>query len=193
MTPEPTTTVGPSADRFLQLHIAEYNALTTRSTYYITISASLVPVIVIFLALVAQMWSNPYSKHALLIWPTGVAIQFFLLAMIANAQVQYQNIKYIEKVLRPLIGPLLQPPSGFWRYERYLSDQRRGAQWWEYTPAVGAAVTVGAAIAGRLLDPAQRSATWDALDWVGVGFNALFLVVAFWNSFKVVALRRSIF
>jgi hypothetical protein len=162
------------------------------------IAASLFAVLLIVLTLVAAIWGP--SNHGVLIWGAGLVIQFFFLALLDNARFQYENIKYIETTLRPLIEPLVDQSSPFWRYEYWLSGQRRGVpQWWEYTPAIGAAVTIIAAAVGRLFDLAQNTkarstpGAFTALDWVGLAANIVCLGAIIYYSVRIVALRRSIF
>jgi hypothetical protein len=190
-------TPAPFADRLLQLHIAEYTALTNRSTYYIAIAASLPLVLLVLLTLVIAIWNA--SDHVLLIWTTGLGVQFYSIALIDNSRWQYENIKYIEKTLRPLIEPLVDSSSAFWRYERYLSDRRRGIQWWELTPILWAVVAVIATFVIRLnglahpTNPLPVRYALTALDWSGAVVNILCLAVVIYNSVRIVALRRSIF
>jgi hypothetical protein len=130
----------------------------------------------------------------------GLGVQFYCIALIDNSRWQYENIKYIENTLRPLIEPLVDPSSAFWQYERYLSNQRRSApQWWELTPVLWAVVAVIAAFVGRLYDLAHHTnalptpCALTALDWSGLGVNILCLGVVIYNSARIVARRRSIF
>jgi hypothetical protein len=191
MTPPVPPTEHPSLDHLLQLHIAEYNALTTRNSYYIVIAASLFPVLVLVIAGMTARWKD--VSHVLLIWAMGLAVQFFSLAMIDNARWQYESINYVENTLRPLIVALVGQ-STFWAYERHLSKDRALPQWWEYAPAFWASAAIITAPLGRLYDLGWPSlCALPAVDWIGFGVSLLFFVKVIVNSARLMALRRSIF
>jgi hypothetical protein len=79
----PTIPESSTTDTALvQLHIAEYQALTTRGTYFITIMAGMFPLFVLYLAVVAQVVkpANAFLTQALvglLGTPGGVRAAFF--------------------------------------------------------------------------------------------------------------------
>jgi hypothetical protein len=187
-----------TAERLLHLHIAEYNALTTRSTYLIAIGASFWTVLVMVLTILVAVWNVP--NHALLIWSAGIVAQLFAFGWIGNSWGQYSNIRYIEERLRPAVVAVLGNPAAFWGYERYLSEQRRaGAQWWEYTPSLWSACAVLLVLLGRARDlalqvhawPTLRDLTW--LDWGGMCVNLLCFPLVLRRTIGLVALRRSFF
>lgn len=150
--PPATPSNAHDQDLLLQLHIAEYNAIASRSTTYILIAASMWPVLGIVLSIMAQQWTAITQSTAVL-W-VGLLVQFFALGWIENSRQQYQNIAYIERNLKPLIVGVFDGTTRFWQYERYLYEERlnkrrnRKFQWWEVGPfglAIGAClVTVGA-------------------------------------------------
>ena len=73
MTPIPAeTNARYSPERLLQIHVAEYNAITNRSTYYITIAASFWPVLLLVLTILVAVWNT--LSHALLIWTAGIVV-----------------------------------------------------------------------------------------------------------------------
>jgi hypothetical protein len=199
MTPtSPSVPDSSSALGLLQLHIAEYNALTTRNTYYITIAASFFPVLLLVLTILVAIWNS--LNHALLIWASGTVVQLFVLAWIENAWQQYKNLKYIEGELRLLVSAVVEGSSVFWNYERWLADGRHGATlWWEYAPAAGAACTMISVVAGRLvalvaeIHRKPRLGDFGWLDWVGILANIVCFIVVLRHTRELLSLRGSLF
>jgi hypothetical protein len=70
----PIDTVGPAAERpvpdVLQLHLAEYEALMTRSSYLLQVQYAFWPVALVILAVAAQIWSSDKAHRWLLVWST---------------------------------------------------------------------------------------------------------------------------
>jgi len=117
----------------LQLHIAEYQTLTSRNTYYIYIASSIWPMLILLFVLVVPLWNTATSMYIL--WFMSIATEFVLFMWAENSYLQYENIYYIEYKLRPLIARQL-PKEQFWMYEGYLADKRKkDIQWWEAYPA----------------------------------------------------------
>jgi hypothetical protein len=124
----------------LQLHIAEYNALTMRNTYWITLQYALWPILLIFLGFVAQ--ARPSIPLEYIIWGSAIVIQIIMLSYYAAQYEQYNNVWYIEHELRPAINSLILLNS-FWGYEPYVNSHRGlNPLWWESLPAVLALVTI---------------------------------------------------
>jgi hypothetical protein len=116
----------------LDLHIAEYEALMTRNTYWTTIQFSVAPAIAIYLTLLITAWEaikfvNPtadlrvYERH--LLWLCLLGTELFVLAGYNCVYEIYNNVKYVETNLRPEIDRLVASPR-YWRYEKYLEGQR---------------------------------------------------------------------
>ena len=116
----------------VDLHIAEYEALMTRNTYWTTIQFSVAPAIAIFLTLLVTAWEaikiiNPsadaryYEKH--LLWLSLLGAELFVLAGYNCVYEIYNNVRYVETHLRPEIDKLVSSPR-YWEYERFLERQR---------------------------------------------------------------------
>jgi hypothetical protein len=108
-------TVEPQTDALLQLHIAEYTALTTRNTYYMSVSFAIWPALVLYLTLfgILKGWESYGVLLALLaVFGTellGAGWYFCLYE-------QYQNVLYMETKLRPKVAELI-PQTDYWAYE----------------------------------------------------------------------------
>ena len=106
----------------VDLHIAEYNALTTRCTNFANINNILLTALVAWVLVIVTIWDNKFEH--LLTWSLILGSQ--IIAYI-NAIFLYENyniVRYIENHLKPKIGQLLGIDS-FWCYEEYLVKQRK--------------------------------------------------------------------
>jgi len=133
----------PAAD-VLQLHLAEYNALTTRNTYILTIQYGLPAILLLFVTLVYTFRGKRGQVLGMQIWAAFIGAQIIGLVWAENLWEQYNNLKYIEEHLRPAVTSLVHDPS-FWCYEPYRATERR-TSWWSpewATCSIGGILLVG--------------------------------------------------
>ena len=164
----------------LNLYGAEYQALTTRNTYWLTLQYALWPILLLALGLIAQMQKDLGARRTVLF--AAWMIQTIVLAYYSATLEQYTNVNYIERELRPTIGKLIND-SSFWRYERYLKEHRGlHPTWWEGLPVL---LSVGALIAaGRLNWP------WAPRDYAALVAMALFAGFILKLARRCIALRK---
>ena len=184
--------VGPAfheEQALIQLHTAEYSALTTRATYLITLATSIFPLMGIYLALIAQLCKPEgialrFAYQGLLRLPIQRSLMFwgnlFVLGMMLRLWSQflveqYKIVLYIEKDLRTMVQESVASPS-FWGYETALRKGRGGtlSTWWECSPSCGVGIAIVTVCAA--LWPLTR---WDALGlavdlalWVSLIFSS---------------------
>jgi hypothetical protein len=139
MEPPPETTrpgLNDLSGPLVQLHIAEYQALTTRSTYWITIQMSVWALVLIYLTLVTSIWSKDSSHARLLVWGSGIVIQLCLAGWYYAGNETYRNVFYIEHELRSLIQTVIGPQN-FWKYEAFLAKRSgRKPVWSDTAPCI---------------------------------------------------------
>ena len=143
-------------DRYLDVCLAEYEALTTRSTYWIVIQASLWPIAVLFLGLTASAWVN--LNHALLVWSGALVVQLVAASWYYGGLEVYNCVRYIEAHLRPHIEELVGRED-FFEWERYLAAQRGNRPLWFEEMTVGRGCAIGLLLVAWLrwpLDPGDR-------------------------------------
>ena len=98
------------AQAVLQLHIAEYQNLTTRCDYWITIQVALLPLFFVVIGMVATMWSS--IRHpALLAWGGLLVIEMIVINWLRIGAEIYNAVTYVECELRPLIRSELVTPQ----------------------------------------------------------------------------------
>lgn len=176
----------------INLHVAEYQALTTRNTYLVTLQFSLWPVLLLFLTLVSQVWNSipkepntptPDQAHRVLVWSTAAALQLIGAAWVQLAWEQLSNLIYIEEHVRSDISHSLVG-SKFWQYEVFLAKQRGSAFVGDYWLTVGTIVLI------PLLIVFAMPFMW--IDYIGLGasmFLCAFLVI---KTIGAMNLRREL-
>ena len=181
--PSEGDTLQAEHNSMLQLHLAEYQALTTRNTYWITLQFALWPILLIYFALVAQVWNS--MARGLLVWGSGLVTQTVVLTLYWTGFEQYNNIRYIERELRPLVNKLVGNRQ-FWRYERYLKPQR--TSWYMLGECAPSLLTfIGLVVVARLRIPWLRSDYYWAL------CNASLYVVVAVTTVHLIRTRRDFF
>lgn len=174
---------GDAPDRTLmQLYLAEYQALTTRASYWIVLQFSLLPAVPVYIVLGYQASSSIKTKE-IVIWAT-LAVLHLLAILWANTMLeQFSIVKYIECYLRPQIRKGLATDR-FWIYEPYLIKHRPiKPKWGNYSiPALGL-IVLAIIIAVRF----PEFSRWDA---VGAIIN-LGMLGILWNfSYKISKIQR---
>ncbi|MGA9997667.1 MAG: hypothetical protein WBP93_19790 [Pyrinomonadaceae bacterium] len=114
----------------VQLHIAEYQALTTRASYWIVLQFGLLPVVPIYLTLAAQVWESGAIVKEAVIWGTVAGLQLLGLVWTQTLIEMYAAVSYIELYLRPLVKSIVDTDRVFWGYELYLIKNRPAPALW---------------------------------------------------------------
>lgn len=181
--------VGPDWNRvqaILQVHTAEYAALTTRATYYVVLGSAIWALIVPFLILVVQVWQAPLWQGVLgqmaLAWGSALLVQVIMVNAANVLLEQYMIVLYVETDLRSRIRALVGDES-VWGYEQFLSRRRgTGPAFWELgIPILG---VVPPAVVVLL-----RRAQWSSLDYVGLGGAVVLVIGLLLTSRKVIQTR----
>jgi hypothetical protein len=164
----------------IQLHLAEYQALTTRASYWIVLQFSLLPAVPVYIVLAYQAWQSGSIKiKEIVVWSTLAVLQLVAMLWSNTMLEQFAIVKYIECYLRPQIGKEL-----FWGYEPYLVKHRAiKSTWGNYSiPSLGLIVLVII-----LIPRFHEFSLWDA---GGVTINLILLAIL-WNfSFKISKMQR---
>ena len=172
-------------DSIIQIHIAEYNALTTRSTYFINIQNILLTALIAWIIFVASIWKSNCENT--LIWILLLGSQ---LIAIINANFSYEHytiIKYIEKELKPKISDLINQ-NWFWNYEIFLKEARStnmrhyGVILLEFL----AVVLLGILLIAIIVYLFRK---WTNLDSLGLLLNLILFAFIFIQTYKCTKLR----
>jgi hypothetical protein len=131
-----------ASEQLLDVHLAEYTALTARGTNYLTLSVAVFSIIPLYLGFVGVVWSDFAKKPhgvSVLVWASLIVIQGVSLFAVQFEYDQYQIVFYIETTLRHRVHKFVQT-SNFWEYENLLRVERKSrrfATWWEHSAGVG--------------------------------------------------------
>lgn len=153
----------------IQLHLAEYNALTTRCTYFTNIQNVLLTAVVIWVT-GGLLVSWNYQPAFIFRW--GILFGMQIIGIISALLFYEENkiIRYLESELKPTIKRLIG--SGhFWKYQIFIAKQRSDKfVIWEYSGVIiGGAVVAVIAI--------TRLSNWEIEDFVGLSCNIILLVI----------------
>jgi hypothetical protein len=167
----------------IDLHAAEYTALTTRVTYVDLFSASVWGLIVAFITVVANSWERIGSK-GVLVWTGAIAVQLMLIVISSFLGDHYSIVLYLETELHGLVAE-----SGinleFWSYEKFLARRRptEASTPWEWTVPIVALLPIPFAVWSRW----HR---WHPRDLVGLILSALALPILVFHSANLIKMRR---
>lgn len=169
----------------LDLHIAEYNALTTRCTYFTNIQNVVLSVLVIWTTVMIGLWIE--KPTYIISWGTILGAQAFGIISAVLLYEEYNIIRYLESVLKPLIDSLIHKEQ-FWGYQSFLITQRKKSyKIWEFSTVILTGFIITAVAVTRI--------PWEWGDLLGFILNVFALYVfgsktyssakIRWNSWKI--------
>ena len=189
-----TSNSGYERAKLVDLHIAEYHALTTRCSYWITMQYAALTVILVYLSVAATLWSSPIDRR-LFFWGSSLFLQVIGYFWMQTQGEQYTAILYIERVLRPAVREAIQG-SQFWCYEPFLASIRTprrldplvSPEFWELPIAILASIIVlGIFIHGAVVSGSRLLI--GIAGWSGFILNLLFLVFQWLKTIEVRKIR----
>ena len=167
----------------IQLHVAEYQALTTRATHFITLMSSIWALVLVFVALAAHVRRS--FPLPILLWGSGVVLQTMMIFWMQFLTEQYQIVRYVEAQLRPLIQSVVGDAL-FWQYEPWLSKGRTKAPiLWEYSVALGVTLAMTYVIITSL--------PFSAWDYGGLTVNLGLLCAVVFKTSAAIKTRHRFF
>ncbi len=177
----------PHASALLELHVTEYNALTTRNNSWTTIQVGIWSLILLYVTVASTIyvynWRPESHFRTYVFWCSGVIIQLSIAVLNFTIQEIYRNVPYIETVLRSSIQ-LLVGDSRFWQYESFLakkSDKKPGR-----TDAAATGAVVGAVIVAG----AARHVYSDRYELCGFLANLLVCAILVLQTRQTILLRK---
>ena len=197
--PSPVDSQDAGTAALLQIHLAEYQAITTRNTYWLTLQYALFPILGAALVVLAQLWDQfdkspalSTQAHRIIVWLAIVIVNVVIIAHTEVGWESYNNVVYLENHLRPELARLLRAMNmstdAMLGYESYLRAQRRrGPKWWEIP---GPIVSVALLLGGILLFSVVYHAT--TVEYAAVPTNAALSFMANKVTLKMLRRRRDI-
>jgi hypothetical protein len=107
----------PDSALLVQVHIAEYAAITNRNTYYMNVSFAFWPALIVYLTLIQYLNSlKPGWSLSLTVSLAAIGSELITWGWYFCVVEQYKNVRYIETTLKPMLRQLLGTKE-FWGYE----------------------------------------------------------------------------
>ncbi len=154
---EPQEPPRASADALVHAYLAEYQALTTRCTYLITMQYAFWPVAFGLFAFLSPLWDK--HSHYWLEWGGILLGELLAIGFYVTSCELYTHTLYIETQLKPTVMRLTADRS-LWQWEPWLASRPgRRPEWWECWITVCVALAIGCM--GFVRYP------WAQIDWAG--------------------------
>ncbi len=169
----------------LQLHIAEYTALTTRNNNWVAIQVGIWTLIILYITAAVAAWTYfaqlklDYSSY--IVWGSGIVIQLAMAVLYFTVGEIYINVYYIQSKLRPILRNLVAGEP-FWGYEEFLAKtSNRNVMDWTATAAVLAALIATALIRGAFTTRSEAK---------GLLINLPVAVFLVWRTSEIAKVRK---
>jgi len=181
--PQPNLSDPHLQNMVLQLHIAEYQALTSRATNWLTLLSGVWVLMAVFITLLPSIWS--IVPHVVIVWGALAVLQLMLIFWSQLLYEQYTSVRYIEGKLRCLVAELVGL-APFWQYETYVRSQRPKTQpmWYEAAPAYGIFLL------GILIVCCRTPLGWG--EYVGLAANLAVFYLFLCSLIRAVRVRRKL-
>lgn len=172
----------------VDLHLYEYQALTTRITYLITMQYALWPVGVAALAYLTSLWN--VQNHFFLELVGVLVGETLSVAFYFTSCEICTHVCYLEVALKPMVARDCNlDETTFWAWERWLSGFKGGFHrgkfhWWELWPLLLVALVILAI--GFIHLPC-----WPCGEWYVFILALVGLVPLVWLDIKVNRIREA--
>ena len=169
----------------IDIHIAEYNALTTRCTYFINIQNILLTALIAWIVVIGTIWNSNFEY--ILTWSFLLGCHIIALINVNFSYEHYNIVRYIERDLKPKIKKLIANEI-FWNYESYLVEERKNNNIWiivfEYLAVILSVLTIITICIFRIPH-------WVRLDFFGFSLNILLFLLLLTKTRQTVKIRIS--
>jgi len=156
----------------LQVHLAEYQALMNRNTYWITLQFALYSVAAIFVGVVLQIPNTAMSRSSVR-WFILLGLQIVGAIWQQTSWELMDTIRYVEQRLRPLVVGIIGDHP-FWGFDPYVLSQRNtGMMGIERALAIFMNATVVLAAFISIVVISHYTQTFAGTDWAWLAANSL--------------------
>lgn len=180
------------ASRAAALDIAEYDALTTRITYYVTLQYATWGLAAALFGYLAPLWTRDASSHRNLEW---IAILSLLTVSWAGLHILYEMLVIVQYLMEVLLKNLADDYGlkvrDVWGFEGWL----RKIKWWDdahrnYAIHVIFILAFGVLVA--LLYGNIKSGHWERSDTWWAVVSGSFTVIVGWKVWRYMVLVREL-
>jgi hypothetical protein len=174
----------------LSAHIAEYTALTTRLSYWLTLQYVIYSVAGIFLAFVAEALAGKGVDHVTIAWAGCLGLQTLVWAWLQTGSEVLQTAIYLEG-LRLKVSELLH--SDVWGFEKYLADVRsKGYVRFEWRFGLAPLFVAGFLCVGLITYRTAQREQWRGSEVAWLAINVYLLLILVGRSLKYMQLQREL-
>ncbi|HEY6249293.1 MAG TPA: hypothetical protein VI685_04995 [Candidatus Angelobacter sp.] len=104
----------------IQLHVAEYNALMNRNSYWIRVQQAIWVLILGSFTLIASLVKT--GPIGFIVWGGAIPVELMFVFLYFATHEMYRNAYYIEADLHKLVEDVIGIGE-FWQYERFLATE----------------------------------------------------------------------
>ncbi len=167
----------------VQAHVADYQAIATRISRFMSLQFVPWPALATFLTVVAA--THKSFDPILVAWGTAGVAQVAVLTYYFALYEVYNHVRYVETELKPKVAKLLElNTDSFWGYEKYLKKTGKANDplFGDVGPALVSVLAVVLAAVSRI-----PGSGWD---YLGSVVNGFLLVLTVTSVIRVVKVRR---
>jgi hypothetical protein len=129
MTPEnPNDLSDSEKDKYLRIYIAEFDALSTRLTYWLTLQYVPYGIAAGVFGFFVQSWKSDVYPHISpnLAWASLLILQLLMWAVLQSTHEVFTYVVYFKECLKPGIRQVLQSPvRSFLDFETFIAKLRQ--------------------------------------------------------------------
>lgn len=178
----------PNHESLIQVHIAEYNAITTRNVYWLVMQQNIGTLLLVSFGIVATIfpWASQKIPARYFFWGVLTAVQASFGGINFINEEIYRNVFYIENELRRTVQRLLIIGSlgeeQIWQYEAFLYKRSN-----KRPVITDAAPTILASVALIVMGIFSHSSWYELFFLI---LNMVIIVLLFGQIKRLVALRH---
>ncbi len=167
----------------LDVHIAEYSALTTRCTYFTNIQNVVLSAFIGWLTfMIGFMITHPTYY---IFWGTILGSQVFGIISAWLLYEEYNIVRYLESSLRPLIMNILNHDN-FWQYQVY--NKKKRTKYYKVWESFGVIIAFFIIFLTTIIRIVFRY--WECLgDTLGLALNLLAFILYTYRTYCAVRIR----
>lgn len=179
--------------RLIQLHIAEYSALTNRITYWVYLQYAIYSIAAVLFGCAATVWASTTSRIDLE-WMILFGLLFIGWALFHCTYEMFTTVEYIEMKLIPWIrSRSLVSTNDFWGFEAHVNAFRsHGSKRLEWQFGLLVACAFGGGAILFLLIRSLLSAPWGEGDYGWLCACGYLVLVVAYKGWYTIRLQSSV-
>lgn len=166
------------------IHLAEYQAIENRLTYWVTLQYAIYSVAILLLLGIVQ-----YLKGNVQIWAGAAFLLFIAWAWFQTGCEMFMCVIYIEEWLRLGLQDLTHNDEIFWQFEPFMNAIRsRGFVWFEWRLGLLPPFLLAVVVSIWLI--VSKTCPWALSDWLWCCATAYIFLMAALKGHQFWGLQR---